>query len=47
MNFNIFKFYINVCKIIKVKPTFMGLHEFEKYYHKECKNSDKDKMGKI
>lgn len=45
MNFETFRYYIIICKLINVKPDFKGLHEFEKYYW-ECEYSGKSKLGK-
>ena len=46
MNFKIFKYYVIVCRLIKIKPSFEGLDKFEKYYHWECENNGRYRLGK-
>ena len=36
MNFEIFRYYIIVCRLIKIKPSFKGLDKFKNYYYWEC-----------
>lgn len=36
MNFIVIRYYIEVCKIINIKPSFRGLKEFNKFYKWEC-----------
>lgn len=44
MDFRVFRYYIQICSIIKVKPSFKGLAEFKKFYYWECEFNGRCKM---
>lgn len=35
MNFNIFRIYVHVCRLINSEPSFQGLRLFMKFYKRE------------
>ena len=46
MNFIVVKYYIRICKIIRVQPSFEGLKKFQEFYIWECEYNGRGKMGK-
>lgn len=44
MNFIVIRYYIEVCKIIKIEPSFKGLKEFKRFYSWECEYNGRCKM---
>lgn len=36
MNLKVFKYYIFICREMKVTPSFEGLRYFKKFYEWEC-----------
>ena len=44
MNFKIFTYYILVCSLIEITPSFKGLQEFNKFYSWECEYNGRGKM---
>lgn len=46
MDFKVFRYYVIVCRLIEVEPTFKGLYEFKKFYYWECECNGRGKLGK-
>lgn len=44
MNFIVIKYYIQICKIINIEPSFEGLEQFNKFYSWECEYNGRYKM---
>lgn len=44
MNLKIFRYYIMICEIINIQPSFKGLAQFKKFYSWECECSGSSKM---
>lgn len=38
MDFRVLKYYVQVCRLINVNPSFEGLTKFKKFYGWECNN---------
>lgn len=47
MKFKIIKYYVQICDMINVNPSFEGLREFYKFYSWERNNYGRTKMGAI
>jgi len=46
MKFKVFRYYIIICRLININPSFKGLRQFEKYYYWECEYNGRGKLGK-
>ncbi len=44
MDFKIFTYYILVCNLIEITPSFKGLAQFKKFYSWECEYNGRCKV---
>ncbi|MDB2155180.1 hypothetical protein [Clostridium butyricum] len=44
MDFKIFTYYILVCNLIEITPSFKGLAQFKKFYNWECEYNGRCKV---